>query len=95
MAMDQIQIVMAKRKPNWSESELFALSDAVASNISVIRGPETKIRVGPKLPKGKSFPREIQHDLHIIYISLILISITCFYFVALYTLWSGFLGRIA
>jgi hypothetical protein len=30
--------VMAKRKPNWSESELLALSDAVASNISVIRG---------------------------------------------------------
>jgi hypothetical protein len=32
MAMDQVQVVMAKRKPNWSES------DAVASNISVIRG---------------------------------------------------------
>jgi hypothetical protein len=31
MAMDQVQIVMAKRKPNWSESELLALSDAVAS----------------------------------------------------------------
>jgi hypothetical protein len=38
MAMDQVQIVMAKRKPNWSESELLALFDAVASNISVIRG---------------------------------------------------------
>ena len=38
MAMDQVQIVMAKRKPNWSESELLALSDAAASNISVIRG---------------------------------------------------------
>ena len=38
MAMDQVQIVMAKRKPNWSESELLALSDVVASNISVIRG---------------------------------------------------------
>ena len=38
MAMDQVQVVMAKRKPNWSESELLALSDAVASNISVIRG---------------------------------------------------------
>jgi putative AlgH/UPF0301 family transcriptional regulator len=29
MAIDQVQVVMAKRKPNWSESELFALSDAV------------------------------------------------------------------
>ena len=38
MAMDKVQIVMAKRKPNWSESELLALSDVVASNISVIRG---------------------------------------------------------
>jgi hypothetical protein len=38
MAMDQVQVVMAKRKPNWSESELLALSDAVASNISIIRG---------------------------------------------------------
>ena len=38
MAMNQVQIVMAKRKPNWSESELLALSDAVASNISIIRG---------------------------------------------------------
>jgi hypothetical protein len=38
MAMDQEQIVIAKRKPNWSESELLALSDVVASNISVIRG---------------------------------------------------------
>ena len=38
MAMDQVQIVMAKRKPNWSESELLALSDVVASNIAVIRG---------------------------------------------------------
>jgi hypothetical protein len=38
MAIDQVQIVMAKRKPNWSESELLALSDVVASNISVIRG---------------------------------------------------------
>ena len=38
MAMDQVQIVMAKRKPNWSESELLALSDVVSSNISVIRG---------------------------------------------------------
>ena len=38
MAMDQVQIVMAKRKPNWSESELLALSDVVVSNISVIRG---------------------------------------------------------
>jgi hypothetical protein len=28
MAMNQVQIVMAKRKPNWSESELLALSDA-------------------------------------------------------------------
>ena len=38
MAMDQVQIVMAKRKPNWSESELLALSDVVASNIAIIRG---------------------------------------------------------
>ena len=38
MAMDQVQIVMAKRKPNWSENELLALCDAVASHISVIRG---------------------------------------------------------
>ena len=38
MAMDQVLVVMAKRKPNWSESELLALSDAVASNISIIRG---------------------------------------------------------
>ena len=38
MAMDQVQIVMAKRKLNWSESELLALSDEVATNISVIRG---------------------------------------------------------
>ena len=38
MAMDQVQIVMAKRKPNWSESELLPLSDVVASNTSVIRG---------------------------------------------------------
>jgi hypothetical protein len=38
MAMDQVQIVMAKRKPNWSERELLALSDVVASNISVIHG---------------------------------------------------------
>ena len=38
MAMDKVQVVMAKRKPNWSESELLALSDVVASNISVIRG---------------------------------------------------------
>jgi hypothetical protein len=74
MAMDQIQVVMAKRKPNWSESELFSLSDGVASNISIIRGQfgtgltaRDKIGVGPKLPKGKSFPREIQHDLNIIY----------------------------
>ena len=29
MAMDKVQVVMAKRKPNWSESELLALSDAV------------------------------------------------------------------
>jgi hypothetical protein len=29
MAMDQVQIVMAKRKLNWSESELLALSDEV------------------------------------------------------------------
>jgi hypothetical protein len=27
--MDKVQVVMAKRKPNWSESELLALSDAV------------------------------------------------------------------
>jgi hypothetical protein len=33
MAMDQVQIVMAKRKPNWSESALLAISDPVASNI--------------------------------------------------------------
>ena len=38
MAMDQVQVVMAKRKPNWSESELLALSDAVESNISIIHG---------------------------------------------------------
>ena len=38
MDMDQAQIVMAKRKPNWSESELLAISYPVASNISVIRG---------------------------------------------------------
>jgi hypothetical protein len=29
--------VMAKRKLNWSESELLALSDEVASNISDLR----------------------------------------------------------
>ena len=38
MAMEQVQFVMAKRKPNWSESELLALSDAEASNMSIIRG---------------------------------------------------------
>ena len=39
MAMDQVLVVMAKRKPNWSESELLAhRKDAVASNISIIRG---------------------------------------------------------
>ena len=39
MAMDQVQrVVIAKRKPNWSESELLVLSDAVGSNISIIRG---------------------------------------------------------
>ena len=38
MAMDQVQIVMAKRKPNWSESALLGISDPVSSNISVIRG---------------------------------------------------------
>ena len=27
--MDQVQVVMAKRKPNWLESELLALSEAV------------------------------------------------------------------
>ena len=74
MAMDQVQVVMAKRKPSWSESELLALSDEVTSNISIIRGQfgpgltaRDKIRVWPKLPKGKSCPREIQHDLHIIH----------------------------
>ena len=29
MVMDQVLVVMAKHKPNWSESELLALSDAV------------------------------------------------------------------
>ena len=74
MAMDQVQVVMAKRKPNWSEGELLALSDEVASNISIISGQfgpgltaRYKIHVWAKLPKGKSFPREIKHDFHIIY----------------------------
>jgi hypothetical protein len=31
--MDKVQVVMAKRKPNWSESELLALSDAVDSDL--------------------------------------------------------------
>jgi len=76
MGMDQVQVVMAKRKPNWSESELFALSDAVdltfqssAVNLAQpgLTARDKKLRVGPKLLKGKSFPREIKHDLHIIY----------------------------
>jgi hypothetical protein len=43
MAMNQVQIVMAKRKPTWSESALLAISDPVASNISVIRTTLRKI----------------------------------------------------